>query len=305
MTSQTEQHLSEALRDLVADQPFEPDLGTIERRGQRLRRQATVGRRAVGVGVAVAVAAVAVSVVATTHPETTDQAATGTSTRGTSAELVLLADDIAASTSKQTGDATMELGRQSYDNGQVIPRADLFADSGTYYFAHTQSGLPAQVAGHHAQGNGGFAREVAAAIYASKGDLMTARERMADAPDDPGTTPSHAPTTTIMNNWVWENSLDALDVGAGNLQVRAGILRLLSTVPEVSVTHTTTDGRQTLTLSADSTITEPNYEEALTVDAGTGMPIVFNGGTPGEKPSVTVTYQISRVTLADVAAGKF
>ena len=33
------------------------------------------------------------------------------------------------------------------------------------------------------------------------------------------------------------------------------------------------------------------------------FPVTFTGGVPGHTPDVTVTYQVTRVTLADIAAG--
>ena len=83
------------------------------------------------------------------------------------------------------------------------------------------------------------------------------------------------------------------------------MLRLLSTLLEVTVTNTTTGGQPTLTLTAGSPAFPGNYREALTINAGTGVPVAFAGGTPGQKPDVTTTYQVFRVTLAAIAAGKF
>ena len=60
---------------------------------------------------------------------------------------------------------------------------DLYTDSGPYYWSPTESGLPAQIAAHHNLGDGLFTREIAAAEYAVHGDLATAREQMAGAPD--------------------------------------------------------------------------------------------------------------------------
>jgi hypothetical protein len=32
--------------------------------------------------------------------------------------------------------------------------------------------------------------------------------------------------------------------------------------------------------------------------------VTFTGGVPGQAPDVTVTYQVTRVTLADIAVGR-
>lgn len=47
-----------------------------------------------------------------------------------------------------------------------------------------------------------------------------------------------------------------------------------------------------------------NYHETLVTGAQTGIPVTFAGGVPGQAPSMTVTYQVTWVTLADIAAGK-
>jgi hypothetical protein len=101
-------------------------------------------------------------------------------------------------------------------------------------------------------------REIAAAEYAAHGNLATARERMADAPDpaNAGKSPAAQMSPELLkvkaeplgvkagaravagrrldkaytDSWVWSDATDALEAGAGNPQVRAGVLRLLSTV---------------------------------------------------------------------------
>ena len=50
--------------------------------------------------------------------------------------------------------------------------------------------------------------------------------------------------------------------------------------------------------------TGPAYQEAITINADTGIPLEFAGG-PAGKAAVTVTYVVTRVNLADIAAGKF
>ncbi len=47
----------------------------------------------------------------------------------------------------------------------------------------------------------------------------------------------------------------------------------------------------------------PGYAEHLTIDAVTGIPIGFTGGVDGQAPTVTVTYDISRVSSAAIASG--
>jgi hypothetical protein len=44
------------------------------------------------------------------------------------------------------------------------------------------------------------------------------------------------------------------------------------------------------------------YQEAITINADTGIPLGFAGGPAGK---VAVTYVVTRVNLADIAAGTF
>jgi hypothetical protein len=50
MNSPTEQHLGAAFRDLVAEQPFTPDVPAIERRARQARRRHRIARGGIGVG---------------------------------------------------------------------------------------------------------------------------------------------------------------------------------------------------------------------------------------------------------------
>jgi hypothetical protein len=50
--------------------------------------------------------------------------------------------------------------------------------------------------------------------------------------------------------------------------------------------------------------TGPAYQEAITINADTGIPLGFAGGPAGQV-AVTVTYVVTRVNLADIEAGKF
>ena len=119
-----------------------------------------------------------------------------------------------------------------------------------------------------------------------------------------------------IDNYVWENSEDALVAGAGNPQVRAGVLRLVSVLPGITVTHGTVDGQPTLTLTAGAAElgdvgidkanpeveTGPAYQEAITINADTGIPLEIVGGPAGQV-DVKVAYVVTRVNLADIAAG--
>ena len=99
-----------------------------------------------------------------------------------------------------------------------------------------------------------------------------------------------------IDNYVWENCEDALVAGSGNPQVRAGVLRLVSALPGITVTHGTVDGQPTLTLTAGAAElgrtgvdkanpkveTGPAYQEAITINADTGIPLEIASGPAGK-----------------------
>jgi hypothetical protein len=338
MNSPTEQHLGVAFRDLVAEQPFTPDVSAIEHRARQARRRDRIVRGGIGVGVVAVAAAVAAVGVASAvlpapartaqaggaHPANTGAPASPAGSTGAQPPLVKLAAFLAAEP-RPAGDATL-MERETGAPGKAsINVWDLYTDDGRYFFSRTEAGLPAQVKENNNQGDGQFGREIAAAAYAATGDLDTAVLKMAWAPD---VTPVPAWLSAQVknvsagglqiDNYVWENCEDALVAGAGNPQVRAGVLRLVSALPDITVTHGTVDGQPTLTLTAGAAEvgsagidkanpkagTGPAYQEAITINADTGIPLGFAGG-PAGKVAVTVTYVVTRVKLADIAAGKF
>jgi hypothetical protein len=337
MNSPTEQHLGAAFRDLVAEQPFTPDVSAIEHRVRQARRRDRIARGGIGAGV-VAVAAVAAVGVASAvpsapagtaqaggaHPANTGASTSSTGSTDAPPSLMTLAANVAAEP-RPTGDATLVERETGAPGKASINVWDLYTDDGRYFFSQTEAGLPAQVKEDNNQGGGQFRREVAAAIYAVTGDLDTAALKMAWAPD---TTPVPAWLSAQVknmsaggiqiDNYVWEDCEDALVAGSGNPQVRAGVLRLVSALPDITVTQGTVDGQPTLTLTAGAAEVGyaginkanpkapagPAYQEAITINADTGIPLGFAGGPVGQA-AVTVTYVVTRVSLAGVAAGKF
>jgi hypothetical protein len=345
MNSPTEQHVGAAFRDLVAAQPFTPDVSAIEHRARQARRRDRIARGGIGAGV-VAVAAVAGVVAASAvpspgagtaqaggaHPTARSSgaqpAATGSSTSSTGSAdaqqpLVKLADVLVADP-PPTGDATLVERETGAPGHASINVWDLYADDGQYFFSQTEAGLPAQVKEDNNQGGGFAAREIAAATYAATGDLDTALLKMAWAPD---TTPVPAWLSSQLkdisagglqiDNYVWENSEDVLVAGSGNPQVRAGVLRLVSALPGIVITHGTVGGQPTLTLTAGADEVgyvgspdnpkakgEGSYQEAITINADTGIPLQIATGPVG-KVTETISYVVTRVNLADIAAGKF
>jgi hypothetical protein len=102
--------------------------------------------------------------------------------------------------------------------------------------------------------------------------------------------------------------------------VRAGVLRLVSLLPDINVTRGSVDGQPTLTLTQTTSAGEisraatgkanpkaetgPAYQEAITVNADTGIPLRIANGPAGQVTGI-VSYVVTRVNLADIAAGRF
>jgi hypothetical protein len=252
-------------------------------------------------------------------------------------KLMSLATYIKASSGSLPGNASLVIRTQ--DDPRIPPQVsyNLYADGGAFYGGGNKSSLMQAVAQHQNMADGIDAREVAAARYAVRGDLSTAAKQMINAsPNDLGLglsaaarekiwkkamaqaapiyqekgikEPSGPPTGKqlqgFVDNYLWNNSVDALSAGAGNPAVREGVLRLLSTISGVSVANSTTGGRPTLTLTAGSAVFGTGSRQVLTISAQTGMPVKSVMSVQGLGPS-TDTYQVSRVTMADIAAGKF
>ncbi|MEV4345256.1 hypothetical protein AB0J83_12335 [Actinoplanes sp. NPDC049596] len=308
-------NLSTALKNIVGDRPYTPDFDQIEDRGRKLRHRRTAWRAGAAGGFAVAaIAAVAVATSSTgvqTPPR--DIAAPGSATSVAAQPPLVQLVGYLTTAEKPAGDATLVL--RDTDGIKVY---DLWADNGDYYFAKTRAGLPAQVKGGKNRGEEGYRKAVAAARLAAKGDLTAARKQMIGAWAPKGTVlPTDAPgavtlvpgklpadkgkkyKSNLADNWVWNNSMDALKAGAGDPAVRAGVLRLLNQMSEVKVTDGTAGGQAVLHLTAG----EPAMSgtpQTLTIDAKTGVPISL-----AEGDQVGVTYTVSRVSLDDVAKGSF
>jgi hypothetical protein len=99
------------------------------------------------------------------------------------------------------------------------------------------------------------------------------------------------------DNALWTYSTEALSAGDGNTQVRAGVLRLLSTISAVSVKKSTTNAKATLTITAGPEVFGGEGGEVLTIDAKTGMLVKDVSTVPG-LPQAYTTYESSRVTTS-------
>ena len=312
--------------------------------GGRRRTFGTAGKVGIGAGIGAVAAAVAIVLVATSAPRTAAPAgsSTGAST-GLAAQppaagspLVTLAADIKATGSSVPGDASLAIVSQVIGGKLMQVYYGLYTDGGALYSGDDKKTLVSAVDEHANQADSVDTREVAAARYAATGNLTTARELMVNATPNwyalgQGTaarnaawqkgeaqraqimkekgikTPIKEPTGKALqadiDDSVWDNSIDSLTWGAANPEIRAGVLRLLSTLPEVTVAKSTTGGQPTLTLTAGAALLDGG-KQVLTINAKTGMPITSVVTLPQVATSVE-TYQVSRVTLAGVKAGKF
>jgi hypothetical protein len=330
--------LLEALPPAITPEPVGRDLAAADvARGhralrQRRRRLGTLAGAGAGtvVAVAVAVALIVTSAVQPTAPSRSAAQAPEVHSR-----LVSLAARITTSHGPRPGNASLEIVRETVGGKLTQVIYALFTDSGKLYLGNDKQTLMTAVARHANLADGADFREVAAARYAARGDLAIARVRMIDAtPNDfflsfaarkkiwaAGAakrrallrakgikTPLKMPTGKFlrsqMNNSAWINSTDALNWAGGDPEIRAGVLRVLSTIPEVTVADSTTGGQPTLTITAGPDVFSGDGKEVLIVSAKTGLP-VSSVVAPSGVPAAVSTYRVSRVTLASIEAGKF
>jgi hypothetical protein len=300
-----------------------------------------LGRRHLAGGVVAlgaAAAAVALVVTSASGPASGSQPSAGAAAGAPNPVLTQLAADVKAQKVRVPGNATLEIRNQSPASDQVGANGlDLYTDNGTYYWGFSRGNLSQTVARREVASDGQFQRDIAAALDAVNGGIATARAKMSVANYDPGAnlkalqaqglkteiekikavdqakgipytppkplTPAQKKEQT--DNLIWMNSTDALTAAPENVQVRAGVLRILATMPDVKVTHTVTSGQATLTL-ADSwpLLSDGKLVESLVINASTGVPVALFNRDPGQPLNVTY-YHTARVTLADIAAGRF
>ncbi|MDN3353153.1 hypothetical protein [Actinomadura sp. DC4] len=329
-----EMDLLRDLRDTDAVRPHAFEEATAVLRGAMAAEKAPETRRArwsvrrtVGFSAAALVAAAAATALVVTSTSTPGKP----TAKAPAANPVLteLAANITPLQAKATGDATLEIRNQSPTSAALGSNGiGLYSDDGTYYWGNDKSALRRAIT--QKGGDDLFKRDIAVALYAVKGDISTARARMAVSNLTPGTKPDQDRAKTeklkavakakgqkyvppkpltpeqqkqITDNHIWTNAIDALVAAPENPQVRAGVLRIMATMPKVKVTKTTTAGQPTLKL-VDSWTATGKIVETLIINAGTGQPVAVS--TSGsDVPPATTYYHNSRVTLADVRAGRF
>lgn len=339
MSSPQEAQLRHELRELVSAQPFSPDIDAIARRARKKKHQRAVATRsAVSAGAAVVVAG---GVFGAVH----GTGSTGSTTAGSPSasganQLISLAASVTSASSSQSGDASFVVMSPSLGGTPLSSTYNIYADNGALYMAPSESDLSAEVSGGGVITDPTEASEVATAKAAASGDITAARKKMAGILSpfeekgiwqeerqkswiklvqsaaeqqqvlkaNPGITKDASvgqDPQDVTDSAIWNASVDALTAGGGNSQVRAGVLRLLATVPGITVTKSTTGGEATLTLSAGSAVLDGGTPEVLTIDAASGSPVEFTAAAGQGMQAAKATYQVTRVTLAGVEKGSF
>jgi hypothetical protein len=311
----------------------------------RRRRRTLGGRGKIGIGAGIAAVAAAAAVVlasTSTSPPAGSAHASAASPGSVArpaaptSKLTTLAALIQTSDAPLPGNASLVIARQVNGGRLMQVVYALYTDSGRLYLGDDKQTLMAEVADNANQADFTNAREIAAARYAATGNLAAAVKQMVEAlPNDyydslaerksiwaksaaareqlekekGMKTPIPMPTGKLLqqdiDNTLWTASTIVLSWGAGDPQIRVGVLRLLSTLPEVTVVDSATDGQPTLTITAGPALFGADSgDQVLTVSAKTGIP-VSSVSSGGGLPTAVQTDQVSRVTLADIKAGKF
>ncbi|HEX5200882.1 MAG TPA: hypothetical protein VFW27_13200 [Actinoplanes sp.] len=247
------------------------------------------------------------------------------------APLLTLAGSITTLT-PTSGDAWLVKATQAHGTKTMQVVYTLYTDGHAIYTGDSVTDIKRAITRHQDQMKaGGYAPLLKAAVAAADSSSADGRTRMLKAAKDPliGLDPAaqkakwdkqQAAAAAIVkqkggtyqpkpynpqavqrhfDNALWTYSTEALSAGDGNTQVRAGVLRLLSTISAVSVKDSTTDGKATLTITAGSEVFGGEGGEVLTVDATTGMLVKDVSTVPG-LPEAHTTYESSRVTAADL-----
>jgi len=290
------------------------------------------------VGVAAAgAAAVAAAVVVATSGGSVPAGPSDAAPQAVEAPLVKLASAVKAA-GTQPGDASLIINTKFGLDNKPDLNYTLYTDKGEQFTGDSPKTLVEAVAKGQAQPATPYDGKVmAAARLAANGDVDKARIAMitasgnalgvglspaeadkawADAQAEtaemfrkigkPVPAPKPRPTgkdlENLINNHLWSNAEHALFANAADAEVRAGVLKLYATIPEMIVAKTTVDGQAALTLTVPPAIVDGSTD-VLTINADNGLPI-REEITSAEGKRYVVNYKSSRVTLADVAAGK-
>jgi hypothetical protein len=285
----------QALPHAITPGPAGPDLAAADvARGHRALRQRR-RRRLAGVTGTAAVGAVAAVLAITSVPQPAAPARSAPRAPAATSPLMTLAARISASVSSQPGNASLEIVKNIRGGRLMQVYYGLYTDSGKLYSGDSKQTLMTAIAQHANLATPYDSQVAAAARDAVTGDLATARMQMIDA--------TQPVSKEQFSNVLWTNATYALNWAGGDLKVRAGVLRLLSTISAVKVVNSTTDGQPTLTITAGPGAFGGMGDEVLIISATTGLP-VSSVSNPGPSQGADY-YQVSRVTLANIEAGKF
>ncbi|WP_422735688.1 hypothetical protein ACN263_18740 [Micromonospora sp. WMMD729] len=292
----------------------------------------------VGVVAAAAVVAVVLNSPATGGIEASKDSSAATTSGPTTvdesaerAPLMTLAGSIKTVTPTE-GDAWLVKATQVHGTRTMQVVYTLYTDGHAIYTGNSVKDIKRAIARHQDQmKDGGYAPLLKAAVAAADSSPAGGRVQMLKAAEDPlvGLDPAaqkavwdkqQADVQVIIkqkggnakpkpyspeaverhfDNALWTFSTEALSAGDGNTQVRAGVLRLLSTISAVDVKNSTTHGRATLTITAGPEVFGGEGSEVLTIDATTGMLVKDVSTVPG-LPRASTTYESSRVLKADL-----
>ncbi|MEU5266150.1 hypothetical protein [Amycolatopsis sp. NPDC021455] len=290
-------------------------------------------------GVAAAgAAAVAAAVVVGTTGGSVPAGPSGPAPQAVEAPLVKLASAVKAA-GTQPGDASLIINTKFGRDDKPDLNYTLYTDKGRQFTGDSAKSLVDAVAKGDAEPATPYDGKVmAAARLAANGDVDEARIAMITASGNPlgvGLSPAEAekawaaaqaetaemfrkmgkpfpgpkprPTgkdlENLINNHLWSNTEHALFANAADAEVRAGVLKLYATIPDMVVGKTTVDGQPALTLTPPPAILGGGTD-VLTINAGNGLPIREEITSAESSKRYVVNYKSSRVTLADVAAGK-
>ena len=197
---------------------------------------------AMAAGVAVvAVAGVTGMLVASTHVSHNSTLAPSVA----NADIMSLANTVSAAPT--TGDATLVFHHNVVKGYNDFTGADLYLDSGTYYYAEKPSGLSAAVS----EGAQDFTLKpiLDAMAKVSSSNPQVARAAFLKAcGSEYGPGLQSAPTWR-QDNIIWVAGIDVLGASYGRPAALAGMLRALATVKGVNVTHSQYKGKPTLEIA--------------------------------------------------------
>jgi len=290
-------------------------------------------------GVAAAgAAAVAAAVVMGTTGGNAPAVPSGAASQAVEAPLVKLASAVQAA-GMQPGDASLIINTKFGPDNKPEHSYTLYTDKGLQFTGDSAKSLTDAVAGGHAEPATPYDGKVmAAARLAAKGDVDKARIAMITASNNalgvglspaeadkawaaaqaetaemfrkvgkPVPAPKPRPTgkdlENLIDNHLWSNAEHALFANAADAEVRAGVLKLYATIPDMIVGKTNVDGQAALTLTAPPAILGGGAD-VLIINAGNGLPIREEITSAESSKRYVVNYKAFRVTVADVAAGK-